>query len=273
MIRSVLVHTDIDSEQAGLMLRLVGGLRALGVERIVLANVIDASGMEGPVIAARVDRIREALKEAADRLRTEGLEVEVRVPTGDAERELLALSAEGHVDAVLSGSHAKSTMDRFFAGSVSASLAARSTVPNIVVRFEDMAASADPADLLRSLCKRLVIPTDFSEAADRALDVALSLPTECTESMLLVHVRDDVPDVEEKLEARRGRAEAAGVDARFVMRKGDVAATVVAEAGAHEATGVVVGSRGGGTPWEELVLGSVSLALLREAPCPVIIVP
>ncbi len=272
MIRSVLLHTDIRSPEAPMVLGLAEGLRQIGVERVVLANVVDASGMEGPVIAARVDHVRGLLREAASPLRQAGYDVEIRTPTGDAESELIALSAEAGVDAILSGSHGKSNLERLFMGSVSEALAARATVPNIIVRFDLITASDDVAAPMRDLCRTLVVPTDFSEAADRALDLALGLPSECTKRIVLVHVEDGAGDVDIRLRARADQARATGIDAVYVARRGDVARSVLAEVVSHAATCVIVGTRGR-TPWEEVVLGSVSLTLLREAPCPIVIVP
>lgn len=275
-MRNALVHTDIDTAEGALVLGLARGLPGLGVERIVLVQVVDASGMEGPVIAARVDRVREQLREAAGPLREAGLEVELRVPTGDAERELLALSAQTDVDAIVSGSHGKSTMGRLFAGSVSEALAAQAGVPNVVVRFELVRDAAEPVELTSGFCRRIVLPTDLSPAADRAFELALGLPTTCHERLVLVHVAEEGSDTavaEEELHRRCGRAGAIGVDATYVIRHGDVVETVLAEAASHEATGIVLGTRGGGSAWGELVVGSLALALLRSAPCPVIIVP
>ena len=44
------------------------------------------------------------------------------------------------------------------------------------------------------------------------------------------------------------------------------------EAEERQATGILVGSRGP-NPLQEVVLGSVSLTLMRQASCPVMIVP
>lgn len=272
-MRSVLVHTDIDSPEAGLVLGLAQGLPSLGVERVVLANVLDASGLEGPVIMAKVGHVLEALRARARVLEDVGLAVECRVPIGDPARELLALSAEEGIDAVLSGSHGKSNVDRIFAGSVSEELAASASVPNIVVRFESIREADDAAGPLRTLGRRLLVPTDLSEAADRALDLALALPRAEGDTLLLVHVDDGGPVTEAGLRESAERAVAAGADATFVSLTGAVGDAVLAEAEARGATGIVMGTRGVGSPWGELVLGSLSLTLLRQAGCPVVIVP
>src|ERR1700694_3624269 len=118
MMSTVLVPTDLSAPQ-DMVMRFCTGLRDLGVERCVCCHVVDATGLEGPVIAAKVDSARHTLQRAVEVVRQSGIEVELRVPTGDPERELMMIANEEHIDAVVCGSSGKNAADRLFVGSVS----------------------------------------------------------------------------------------------------------------------------------------------------------
>ncbi|MGE0028472.1 MAG: universal stress protein [Thermoleophilia bacterium] len=141
----------------------------------------------------------------------------------------------------------------------------------------------------------VVCGVDASPAAAVAARVAGRLARHLGARLVLVHVRAPIPHVapppgtsppsEETLEAyrdeRRRRAldllegvAAAAVDGHAELRapEGDVAAVLAAEARDAGAEFVVVGSQGRGMVLSA-VLGSVSAALVRSAPCPVVVVP
>jgi nucleotide-binding universal stress UspA family protein len=63
-----------------------------------------------------------------------------------------------------------------------------------------------------------------------------------------------------------------GVAARGLALSGGTARTILEVAGQEDVSLIVIGSRGPSS-MAELVLGSVSLEVLRHAPCPVLVVP
>jgi nucleotide-binding universal stress UspA family protein len=63
-----------------------------------------------------------------------------------------------------------------------------------------------------------------------------------------------------------------GVAARGVALSGETARTILELVGREDVSLIVIGSRGPSS-MAELVLGSVSLEVLRNAPCPVLVVP
>jgi nucleotide-binding universal stress UspA family protein len=77
------------------------------------------------------------------------------------------------------------------------------------------------------------------------------------------HAHEDVARAHEYLRDR-------GIESEMKMDHGDPAEQILAEAKAGEYDLVVVGSRGLG-PVGRLVLGSVSTAVVENAPCPVLV--
>lgn len=281
MLRTVLVPTDF-SEEGVLITQYAEGLAGVGARQLVLATVIDASGMEGPVIAGAVDKARSSLLKRAERLEECGLGVEVRIPTGDAAEQLLALATETNCDAVVIGTRGKPQFEALVTGSVSETMLREATVPTMFVRFSLLAAQADCAALARSWGNKLLLPTDFSASATRAMMAVLELPRGTVQTLYLLHVLD--PDLEgEKLRrAEEGAdfalrqaadmARDAGITATTVIRQGEPHRAVLKEMDERRLTGVVSGRRGRNA-LTEAVLGSVSLTLMRQASCPVLVVP
>jgi len=281
MLRSVMIPADFSAE-CGLILRFAEGLPSMGVKRVVLGHVVEASGMEGPVIAAKVDKAREDVRALTPRLADAGLDVEVRVGTGDPAQGLLALATESHVSAVVCGTHGRGIISKLFAGSVSEEIAVEANVPTMLVRFDLLRTRDDCASFARDFGKSLLLPTDFSSSSTRALMSILELPKGAVGMLYLMHVLDAGLHGAALERAREGAgfeldnlrkmAEQAGVQARCVVKQGPALRTIMQEANERRVTGIVVGTRGQ-NPLQEAVLGSTSMTLVRQASAPVLIVP
>jgi nucleotide-binding universal stress UspA family protein len=274
MLTNVLLPTDLSADQ-DLVMRFAVGLVDLGVRRVVCAHVVNAAGLEGPVISAKVDEAREAMLRSLAPLRATGVDVDARVLTGDPERELLQLANEGSFDCIVCGSSGKSTADRLFFGSVSDRLVRDSGLPSLTVRFDLLRVTPEPAELAKRFGRVLLIPTDFSATAARALNLALSMPRKQIGTVRILNVvSDGAPEGDVDLQLKRliDIAKGRGVAASPVIGHGAPEKAILREVQYSGISGVVVGSRGR-TVLQEALMGSVSMTLMRQAPCPVLIVP
>lgn len=275
MFSTVLVPTDLSAAQDAVM-QFITGSQGLGVRRVVCCHVVDATGLEETVIATKVDGARAHLQKATAVLREAGLDVELRVPTGDPEHELLMIAAEEHVEGIVCGSSGKNAADRLFVGSVSERLARDGRIPSLTLRYDMLRSAEDPAELARRFTRMMLVPTDFSATAARALNFALSFPKHAVGAMRLLNVTSGGAAADAEAESSlRKLAEVAkerGVHATPVVGHGAPERAVLAEIEASGITGVVVGSRGRNL-LQEALLGSVSMTLVRQAPVPVLIVP
>lgn len=281
MLRTVLLPVDF-SEDNALILAFARGLPSIGVRRVILAHVVEVSGVEGHLIAQRVDEALERIRTFAPGLEAAGLLVEARVATGDTVEEIGALAIESQVDGVVYGSHAKSVMDQLLAGSVSERLLRDATIPHLVVRFDLLRNQKDPSALLKQFGQTVVLPTDFSLSAARAFTVALDLPKGVIKQLFLLHAVDPALSGEKLRRAEEGAefqlknlqamCAQAGVPASPTLQRESPIPAVLKEIEDRRATGVVAGTRGRNAV-QEVLLGSVSMTLLRQASCPVLIVP
>jgi nucleotide-binding universal stress UspA family protein len=119
--------------------------------------------------------------------------------------------------------------------------------------------------------RRILVAFDGSEASRRALDVAARL-TGYGSTLAVVSVgRVRNGSVRELLTEAHERLLARQVTATYHERAGEPADEIVEAARALEADLVVVGRRGGVGLTEPLP-GSVSAAVVRDAPCDVLVV-
>jgi nucleotide-binding universal stress UspA family protein len=261
------------------VLRYVCGLAAQSVQRVLVATVIDDSGLEAPVMAAEMDRARVRLKEWTRPL-AEGcsMDIETRVITGDAIQCILALAQQADIDVICCGTEGRSVVDTLFSGSISQELFVSGKMRTMTVRYDLLDAAEDPADLGIDFAKRLVVPTDFSASATRAWLSALERPAEVIGDLVALHVVSEGDDAEMRnadimLGGLLGIARESGVNARAEIVIGnDQPQAVLEYLEKIQATGVITGQHGRGA-LRRAILGGLSLRLLREAPCPVVVQP
>jgi nucleotide-binding universal stress UspA family protein len=142
---------------------------------------------------------------------------------------------------------------------------------------------------------RILVPTDFSEPSDSALEYATTLAADLGASLHLLHVFEDPyltggafaaemyapvsPDLREQLfeeakEHLRERVEALGdehVQTTAEVYAGPTAKAIADYAASENIDLIVIGTHGRGG-MAHLLLGSVAERVVRTAPCPVLTV-
>ena len=110
---------------------------------------------------------------------------------------------------------------------------------------------------------------DFSEATPRILAEAEFLAQSTGGHLYLLHSSDS-PNDEAILEDFAGRVRADGVEATAVTLHGPIADAILQKAEELKARLLVMGSHGSGL--RKFFVGSVSEAVLKKAPCPVVLI-
>jgi nucleotide-binding universal stress UspA family protein len=277
-ISTMLVPVSLDPREVK-VLEYVCGLAVQSVRRVIVATAVDPSGMEAPVLAAEVDRARERLGATTAALRGSALEYEVRVVTGEATESILALAQQTDVDVICCGTEGKSVVEALFSGSVSEKLFASGKVRTMTVRYDLLEAADDPGELSSEFAHRLVVPTDFSVSSTRAWLSAIERPADAIGKLHALHVLPEGAKGSERREAEvlldglLDMAREHDADATYEIRYGDPSQVVLDYLAEVEATGVITGQHGRGRLMRQVMLGGLSLRLLREAPCPVVVQP
>ena len=274
----MLVPVSLDPREVK-VLEYVSGLAVQSVRRVIVATAVDPSGMEAPVLAAEVDRARERLGATTAALRGSALEYEVRVVTGEATEAILALAQQTDIDVICCGTEGKSVVEALFSGSVSEKLFASGKVRTMTVRYDLLEAADDPRELSSGFARRLVVPTDFSVSSTRAWLSAIERPAEAIGKLHALHVLPEGAKGSERREAEvlldglLDMAREHDAEATYEIRFGDPSQVVLDYLAEVEATGVITGQHGRGRLMRQVMLGGLSLRLLREAPCPVVVQP
>ncbi len=138
---------------------------------------------------------------------------------------------------------------------------------------------------------RILVPTDFSEPSDAALDYARALAEKFGASLHLLHIIEphtsgpfsnelyigpsmyevQVKEAQSKLAVRVPPADRARYGATTEVMTGMSADTIVAFAGDQSVDLIVMGTHGR-TGLAHLLMGSVAEHVVRTAPCPVLTV-
>lgn len=139
----------------------------------------------------------------------------------------------------------------------------------------------------------ILVPVDFSDATPGVIDKATQLARAFGSRLVLLHVIEPQPEFvgieggapplevmpprsaePERLQLERLKQTLAdsGLEVSAVHIRGASARTILEEANAQQASWIVMGSHGHGALYEILV-GSVTTGVLKNAPCPVVVVP
>lgn len=288
MYEEILVPTD-GSDHARRAAEHVGVLARRFDATVRLLAVVDVQAAAGPFGAGGVnDRFVGRLEGTAE----EWLDTAERsvgdVPThrdvarGEPGAIILEYAAEHDVDLVAMGTHGRTGVRRYVAGSVTERVVQRADVPVLAVH------AGDP--ILESAYGDILVATDGSEAAEAAVKHGIDLADRTGARIHAVSIVDlgrigtGAPDppvlewrsyLEEEAErvtaAVAERAEAAGVEAVTAVREDSPIPGLLAYADEHDVDLLVLGTHGrrGVT---DAILGSTTERILRRAERPVLAV-
>ncbi len=139
----------------------------------------------------------------------------------------------------------------------------------------------------------LLVPIDFSDVTARVLETAETLAKAFQSRVVLLHIVEPEPDFvgfepgpvsvrssvakefhqeHKHLEDAKQRLTGAGIDVVALQIQGATVEKVLHESAQQKADMIVLGSHGHGALYN-LLTGSVAAGVLKEATCPVLIVP
>jgi nucleotide-binding universal stress UspA family protein len=136
----------------------------------------------------------------------------------------------------------------------------------------------------------ILVPTDFSEYADYALDYAIELAQKLQARLTLLHIIDTMPlgvveegsmlppsywleletSLEQSMEASLKRLDDVGLQGETLIIHGVPFQSIIDTAKDKEADLIVMGTHGR-TGLTHVLMGSVAERVVRMAPCPVLV--
>ena len=141
------------------------------------------------------------------------------------------------------------------------------------------------------IVQHVLVPIDFSTTADRALAYAVALAQQLQARLTLLHVLDLTPvtmdemtpgmtatylddletDAQHLLQASRERVQRVGLQAESLLVQGTPTQTIVDTASEQGVDLIIMGTHGR-TGLAHVFLGSVAEHVVRQGPCPVLVV-
>jgi nucleotide-binding universal stress UspA family protein len=288
--RKLLVPIDF-SEHADAALDCAVGLAKAGGGSLHLVHAyeiplgtIPPYGVEVPqaLLLGVRDAAARRLEKATQKAQGAGIECEAHLAHGPAASTIVETAQQLGVDLVVMGTRGLTGLKHVLLGSVAERVVRTSPCPVLTLK-SDCAAFAR--------LERILVPTDFSDHARPALDLAIELAKQHGASIHLLHAYElpasvtmaygiAVPQtvwdgVQEAAAAELAklveRVKAAGVAVTSQLVTAP-AADAVAEAATEQRSDVVVMATRGLTGLKHVLLGSVAERTLRIAPCPVLTV-
>jgi nucleotide-binding universal stress UspA family protein len=224
--------------------------------------------MQEAVWAEALRRARQAADEGAAALQTLPCPVETAVEEGHPLDALTKLADKSQADLLVVGPHGRGRLDSILLGSISQGLLHAMPTSVLVAR--------EPADAPT----RVLLATDGSPASLAATEYIARFPLPADAHIDVVLIADDVGEAEapneqtwagRMLEATIETLTAGGKTAAPVIRHGDAKRRILAAADELDSDMIVTGARGLGG-FKGMILGSVSQAISKAAPCSVLVV-
>lgn len=234
-------------------------------------------------------RFMESARREIDRLLDgAGIDYQPLITLGNTTDEIARLAKEYIADMVITATHGRSGLKRFFLGSVTERLMRTLPCPLLVLRSNEEATEQSLQQ--KFPFKKIMVGCDFSRDSELALEYSLSIAQEFESELHLVHVvepsgykdlfklqnqtgekfKEELYEmIKEKLNALvpRDALDWIHLDTRLLV--GKPYAELIRYAGMHEIDMIALGIRGHGMV-EELLVGSTTDRVIRQAPCPVL---
>lgn len=213
------------------------------------------------------------------------LTLEVQVAVGEPAPSIAWAAKESGADFIVMATHGRSGISHLVMGSVAESVLRTAPAPVLALRT---GREGRPMTEV----KTILCATDLSETSEEAWRYTLMLADVFAAEVSLLNVvsplefagigdmrvppptgwlEGRVAASDKELARKQQEVETFGLRAHHRVKVGAPAATVVAEALEARADLIVMGTRGR-TGLSHLILGSVAEAVIRKAPCPVLVV-
>ncbi|MDO8880374.1 MAG: universal stress protein [Coriobacteriia bacterium] len=222
MFTRAIVSTDLGPTSEA-TISSAAALGALGVRYAVLVYVMDLdrapSAADDEMFARQISSLESA-----------GIRVSVETPLGYAPHAIVDMAERHAAGLVVMGTRGQGLFHAGFSGSVSSDVIRLSPVPVLLTPYAGVTTADEGTYARRGVLSSVLVPTDFSLAADRTFDLICALAPAGIERLSIVHV------IQSTFEALRGGTECTARDRLSAL------ATRARDAGVPEVdTEVVVG--------------------------------
>ncbi len=285
--KRILLATDFSKPAQGAYAYAVK-LATAFAERMVILNVLEGPpglDREFPVNALYLKQLQEEADRELTKLvrlaKKDGVSVEPWLEYGIPAQCIVQAADKTAATLIVLGTHGRTGWNRALLGSTAEAVVREAPCPVLTVRVtEEAAGLPGPANI-----ERLLVPIDFSEFAQEALEYATLLAKQVNARVRLVHAMTAAAypldfamfgvseekalrkKVHEHLDELVSVVKADGIVAEGVCEPGAPAEVILKHA--KEGAGAIVMGTHGRRGLSHLALGSVAEDVVRHAACPV----
>ncbi len=286
VFRSLLFPTDFSPFNERLA-RCLPNFKALGVEEILLVNVVEV----GPQIGFASDTFENVLAwkdDAEPRLKAlqrdlegSGFKARWRLEFGKPAPAIVELAEAEGVSLIAMGTHGHGFLKGIMLGSVTHDVVRYAKVPVFVLKVEAVQGlgTTDCEFVCQHIFRRVLLPTDFSPLAHEAERLVIAMRSTGLSDVVLLHVRDDShtdgrasdEQAEERLTRIQEEFEFFGIKITVIVCFGNPAKKIEEIADEQDVSLIVIGAHSRSAV-ADVLLGSVSDHVVCRHVRPVLVV-
>ena len=291
-VQKILTTTDFsDHSRAGV--RYAAALAEKLNADVALLHVVEPRSwmdrLEARKDSELVALARTQLAKFAKREVGSDVTVTSSVCTGKPFHEITTAAREGTADLIVIATHGYTGVERILLGSTAERVVRHAPCPVLIVPVRELPKRAGKAPPFK--LQKILVPIDFSNLSKDALPYAVLLAGHYGAELLLLHIVETFPidsllgrelmnetivpmmkQAEADLERMAAElSKATGVKATSVVRPGRPFEETCATA-KTEGAGLIVLTTHGYTGLKHVWLGSTAERVVRQAPCPVLVV-
>lgn len=288
MFSRILIATDL-SAASHAVVQCAAGLRSVGAKECYLLQCMNLSEAASAIAVQAKEVLEQGLLDQKGVLERAGLTVHTQVVPGFAQVEINRVAREKDCSLIVVGSHGHTLLGEMMLGGVASAVIHHAVKPVLIIRVvrsrdsSDVCVEGEKCDFLR----HILFPTDFSENARHAFNAVKHMVAAGAQAVTLCHVQDKSridPHLMDRLEEfnridqerlakmKDELAEAGSAQVQTHVCFGLPAQQILRTIAEQKPTLVVMGSQGRGFI-SEIFLGSVSHAVARHSPAPVLLIP
>lgn len=293
MFGRILFPTDF-SAYSNAVFDCLPELQPAGARDVILLYVIRESDVPLPETINResLERVRwsaeELLNIAKMALEGKGMRAWTRIEYGSPAARIAEVAQEENVNIIVLGAQGSSLLAEVLLGSVAVEVLRRSRVPVLLLKFEVIRelGRVECRRVCKELFRKVLIPTDFSDCAQNALQLVKRLKSAGTQEVIVLHVQDERAmrhrspeqlaqfdqEDRERLERIERDLLLYGLPARTILRHGIPFREVMRLVEEENPGLIVMGTHGRGAV-QEMLLGSTLESVARVCRHPVLAVP
>lgn len=296
LIGRILFATDFSDCAAGAEAYAVFLAQAYGADVDVLHVLEFYPGMnpDYPVNALYLDQLKQEadrqLEMVANRIGQSGIAVKSQQMLGIPSQQICSVAREYQSDLIVLGTYGRTGLEHVLLGSTAERVIATAPCPVFTLRAAQ-STGRTPLQAAQSpiALQHILVAVDFSDCSLEALEYAIQLAKQFGAPMTILHVLEPVTygldftlvhagerkKMRERIESQLSvfvtAVESQGLPARYAIRGGTPADSILSSLQEAKADLIVMGTHGR-RGLSHVLKGSVAEAVLRRAPCPVLTV-